>query len=1079
MDQVLENYNQGLTLFRSCLKEYENIPAQNYSLLDKSNMETLQNGVLALENLMVKYANFCKTGIEEDNSLENKAVQKAIHLAFSLSPESIEKTDELEDNSNTVKAMGNEKSEMNTFNPTCNIDNNELNKFIVTNKGDSSINTPEPLINDQTGMEINSNKVVGDHGQGTEINEGKPIVRGDESINSFKPIVNNSSIDSVLQAFSSSINNSLENFSGLFYLGDKSYSSDIGKWIKKGSTELDKKPIDRYTADLISTAITGGIAGAAVDMALSALTRRLSYDDYAENCRNKGVEPLSKDAYTIGTVNHLKTSLMRGGAIGAGVNMIAKGGKEAALGFRLGVSPASMPLANFSNDKNEVLFSLTGQDLDDMINYSSIKALNEMKYRYDNSIKTINFSDWLNGRPAEYLQVLEGYFSQTLEKVIKGSVEECNFAFLAAADQKRLGKSNATEGDAYRGALLGAAIGGIGGGALAAMKKNKLYDAYAAGERAQGREPISRAKWVLLSDEVKKSAGLGLLGGGVLGAGINVARKNNGSFTGITGGNNDSSWSDNSEDSNNSGGGKRKDIQNPLDNIRKLNESFLTRLKEAKGKGDQAGVESAIKSYNLAFDKLTKTKSLSKAYLNNKAMEIKIDTSKILLDDKDSSKNIVHNNKLFNELLGEINTKNQLAEKYGKSLTKNNEAINSRLKSAKDKAKSLRFRDDVSDKTKKNLNDDNQALQEVMARIKDSTNFEKLHEDIERTLNKYPNAHRASKILNNIELKSDQFERSRPALARNLNTMSRKQLHEKGYVIVDKNNNHLSMNKGKSHFIVGSILKNNPGYIIKQMLPNGVIIPVRSGSNGDFKTIKAEFLKNVENGYKEFINKISPYLVGFSNLYGYIPENTDPRFLHYCFSLIRKGKLSENFLQTINFSKKKEQSSLINSVYQQYFNDTVYEDTIYEDTIYEDGPIYEDTVYEDTVYEEPQYIKKGTDDTKVGYWLNGKEVPEGDFEKAINDYNNRVKLKKAAITAGTLGVGGLGGALINNQVNKRKKNRNFSYTKKQKNQIFKDALNLLSENYVEANKELSKPGSINKKRELSKKIEKYLAYAGY
>ena len=35
MDQVLENYNQGLTLFRSCLKEYENIPAQNYLVADR------------------------------------------------------------------------------------------------------------------------------------------------------------------------------------------------------------------------------------------------------------------------------------------------------------------------------------------------------------------------------------------------------------------------------------------------------------------------------------------------------------------------------------------------------------------------------------------------------------------------------------------------------------------------------------------------------------------------------------------------------------------------------------------------------------------------------------------------------------------------------------------------------------------------------------------------------------------------------------------------------------------------------------------------------------------------------------
>lgn len=922
MDQVLENYNQGLTLFRNCLKEYENIPAQNYSLLDKSNMETLQNGVLALENLMVKYANFCKTGIEEDNTLENKAVQKAIHLAFSLSPESIEKTDELEDNSNTVKAIGNEKSEMNTFNPTCNIDNNEMNKFIVTNKGDSSINTPEPLINDQTGIEINSNKVVGDHGQGTEINEGKPIVRGDESINSFKPIVNNSSIDSVLQAFSSSINNSLENFSGLFYLGDKSYSSDIGKWIKKGSTELDKKPIDRYTADLISTAITGGIAGAAVDMALSALTRRLSYDDYAENCRNKGIEPLSKDAYTIGTVNHLKTSLMRGGAIGAGVNMIAKGGKEAALGFRLGVSPASMPLANFSNDKNEVLFSLTGQDLDDMINYSSIKALNEMRYRYDNSIKTVNFSDWLNGRPAEYLQVLEGYFSQTLEKVIKGSVEECNFALLAPADQKKLGNSNATQGDAYRGALVGAAIGGIGGGALAAMKKNKLYDAYAAGERAQGREPISRAKWVLLSDEVKKSAGLGLLGGGVLGAGINVARKNNGTLTGVTGGNNDSSsWSNSKENSNDSGSGKRKDIQNPLDNIRKLNESFLTRLKEAKGKGDQAGVEAAKKSYKLAFDKLMKSKifdsnaktsnpnqATAAQYLQDKAAEIKIDVDKIDLDDKDSTKNIIHNNKLFNELLKNINEKNQLAERYGKAFVKNNEAINSQLNSSRDTAKSLRFKDGVEDNDVDGYNIENQVYKKAISIINNVSNTEERDNQLKALYKKYPNTEaqkEIGKVLNS--LKSEQAQKTTKRLMESLGNLTRDQLQQQGYVIVDENGKQVPRIKGKgANTLVSDVLSTNPKYSLKRVSPDGRFVEIKSGSKGDLKTIQQEALKSVKKSYDQFITGISHLFKGFSNLYGYIPENTDPRFLHYCFSLIKEGQLSEDFLQTINFDSEKE-----------------------------------------------------------------------------------------------------------------------------------------------------------------------------
>lgn len=903
MDQVLENYNQGLTLFRNCLKEYENIPSQNYSLLDKSNMETLQNGILALENLMVKYANFCKTGIEEDNTLENNTVQKALHLAFSLSPESIEKKDELEDNSNSVKAIGNEKSEMNTFNPTCNIDNNEMNKFIVTNKGDSSINTPEPLINDQSGTEINSNKVVGDHGQGTEINEGKPIVRGDESINSFKPIVNNSSMDSVLEAFSSSVNNSLENFSGLFYLGDKSYSSDIGKWVKKGSSELDKKPIDRYTADLISTAITGGITGAAVDLALSALTRRLSYDDYAENCRNKGIEPLSKDAYTIGTVNHLKTSLLRGGAIGAGVNMIAKGGKDAALGFRLGVSPASMPLANFSNENNEVLFSLTGEDLDDMINYSSIKAISEMKYRYNNSIKTVDFSTWLEGRPSEYLNVLEGYFGQTLKKVIKGSIDECNFALLAEADQKRLGKSNATQGDAYRGALLGAAIGGLGGGALAAMKKNKLYDAYAAGERAQGREPISRAKWVLLSDEVKKSAGLGALGGGVLGAGVNVARKNNGTLTGITGGNSYDYYED---DSNNNSGGGKKNINNPLDNVRKLNETFLNELAAAKNSGKQSDYENAIRKYNTAIEKIKKSKQFDPQKAGGKYLSDIIDNELNLTKHINISDDILSNNKEWERVKKSISGINQKAGNYGREFIKNNEAVNSRLTSARDQAKSLRFKDSVTETEALKNNNENQVFQKAMAIIKNTPDSKERNKQLDALYKKYPNTSAQNEIQNILSnLNSDQSKRTPKRIIEDLKNLTREQIQNSGYVIVDSNGKLIPSSKTNAkNTLVGNILQNNPGSTIKRIDSNGTMSDIRSGSKGDYQTIKEEALAKVNKAYNGFVGGISHLFKGFSDIYGYKPETTDPRFLHYCFSLVREGKLSENVLKSINFSKE-------------------------------------------------------------------------------------------------------------------------------------------------------------------------------
>ena len=163
---IYNNYEEGIHLFSGILNQYANIPQQNFSVDEKAQVETLQNGILALENLKVKLVNYSETGVEEDTDLENKAVSKAMGLVDSIStppPDVAEtiakatngmdtkKVDDEEDAVSVVKTPGNDKSSMNTSTPLTNIDNNDINSFKPQTKGSSALNKPEPLIADNKG----------------------------------------------------------------------------------------------------------------------------------------------------------------------------------------------------------------------------------------------------------------------------------------------------------------------------------------------------------------------------------------------------------------------------------------------------------------------------------------------------------------------------------------------------------------------------------------------------------------------------------------------------------------------------------------------------------------------------------------------------------------------------------------------------------------------------------------------------------------------------------------------------------------------------------------------------------------
>lgn len=174
-----------------------------------------------------------------------------------------------------------------------------------------------------------------------------------------------------------------------------------------------------------------------------------------------------------------------------------------------------------------------------------------------------------------------------------------------------------------------------------------------------------------------------------------------------------------------------------------------------------------------------------------------------------------------------------------------------------------------------------------------------------------------------------------------------------------------------------------------------------------------------------------------------------------------KASKDEDKKKNKNFSYTK----LIDSVYQQYFND-IHEDIIHENVIHEkiipENVIHENIIHEDldepvtgpeleriksiaklynmTLQEAKDYMETG----EIPQQIKERETKDlvNNVDGMINDLKNKgfitdrkfldgyknLTKGEMALGLGSLGAAGLGGALITNQVNKRKKDKNFSYT---------------------------------------------------
>lgn len=163
--------------------------------------------------------------------------------------------------------------------------------------------------------------------------------------------------------------------------------------------------------------------------------------------------------------------------------------------------------------KSGVQFSILPQDVKDLIDYCFIKAENH----------PTNFD---SNKELDKFYTLKNLFDETMYDVINFSVNEMDFS-RGTNFSNALIETAKDKGNAKNGAIAGALLGGLGAGAISAIKKNKDYNAYAAAERAAGRTPVSRAKWVLMSSEVLSSAGMGAAGGAVAGSAVgNKLQKN-------------------------------------------------------------------------------------------------------------------------------------------------------------------------------------------------------------------------------------------------------------------------------------------------------------------------------------------------------------------------------------------------------------------------------------------------------------------------------------------------------------------------------------------------------------------------
>lgn len=280
-----------------------------------------------------------------------------------------------------------------------------------------------------------------------------------------------------IQAFFSYVNEiTLKNF-GFVALGDKFYNTNLTAQAHNIDKKLDQTKIDKGT----STLIGAGLLTTSLLLAYQALKNKKNYNEYATEAQNKNVRPLSETEYE-------------------------KLSKED------GLENKTYEGFSYTDINGNPIFILKN-DICDLVNYSLIKADESIEKSIQNNI---NFSKSELSSDEIYFSVLKSQFDKNFSTFL-----EYNYyaiPFLRNFDTLK---------DPVKKGLIGGAIGAIGLGGIEAMKKSKDYDAYAAMERAHGRIPVSKAKWVLSSEEVLSKAALGGVGGAAAGAGLSMLKNNN------------------------------------------------------------------------------------------------------------------------------------------------------------------------------------------------------------------------------------------------------------------------------------------------------------------------------------------------------------------------------------------------------------------------------------------------------------------------------------------------------------------------------------------------------------------------
>lgn len=280
-----------------------------------------------------------------------------------------------------------------------------------------------------------------------------------------------------IQAFFSYVNEiTLKNF-GFVALGDKFYNTNLTTQAHNIDKKLDQTKIDKGT----STLIGAGLLTTSLLLAYQALKNKKNYNEYATEAQNKNICPLSETEYE-------------------------KLSKED------GLENKTYEGFSYTDINGNPIFILKN-DICDLVNYSLIKADESIEKSIQNNI---NFSKSELSSDEIYFSVLKSQFDKNFSTFL-----EYNYyaiPFLRNFDTLK---------DPVKKGLIGGAVGAIGLGGIEAMKKSKDYDAYAAMERAHGRIPVSKAKWVLSSEEVLSKAALGGVGGAAAGAGLSMLKNNN------------------------------------------------------------------------------------------------------------------------------------------------------------------------------------------------------------------------------------------------------------------------------------------------------------------------------------------------------------------------------------------------------------------------------------------------------------------------------------------------------------------------------------------------------------------------